>query len=253
MKDTSLLDDIQPVVSTWWLISILAIAGGLIGWLISLTKPPMYEARASMMILLDANKWNKVSGYQSDILPSNINALISPQVLGTGLIAEYGESCGDLAGVEMQIERRESQWSLVVRCPDAQGAADLVNGWAETALSVLAEAYDHSLNVEALAINLNILIACKDDPDAGICGEISDLDSLQGRILSLRDELEQERQASRGINPGLSFRIESYATIPAKPASNDPGALILAGMVAGLIIGILVATIRPRNRLAKRT
>jgi capsular polysaccharide biosynthesis protein len=251
MNDSSPLNDLEIILSRWWLITLLMIAGGLVGWFISFNKPPIYEARASMVILLEQGQQGDTSDNKTSMELSNVNALISARAMGADLIANFGEKCENITNLDMQIERRESNWDLVVRCSDPQSAAELANAWVDNAFTVLEDAYQHGLKVEALSVTFDLLKSCRNDPAQELCAGFQDMNALQERIRSLRDEIGVEKQASQGINSALTFRIESHATIPVKPAANAPGALLLAGAVIGLLLGILTTTVHRRNHAKK--
>ena len=253
MNDSSPLDDIEMILSRWWLLTILTIMGGLVGWLISLARPPVYEARASMVVYVEYIQRGVITESESSWYLSTVSTLISPRALGPGLIQEFEQDCENILLEDLQIERRESNWDLVVRCSDPQAVAELANTWVDSAYALLADAYDHGLKVQSLSTTIDQLKFCKDDLSQEICAGISDVDTLIVRLKSLQEEIGKEQQASQGVIPNLVFRIESHATAPAKPSAQAPGVLILSGVIIGLLIGILAATTHPRNPFKKHS
>jgi hypothetical protein len=252
MEDSSALDTFERILSRWWLLALLTVLGGLSGWLINFIKPPVYEARASMVVNM-VYTGRAASTDQTSWLLSSVASMVSPRVLGPELIPEYAEVCKGITNADLQLERRESVWELVARCSNPQGAADLANAWLDLASTTLSDALVHSLNVEALTTSLELLKTCKNFSTQEVCKGFTNVEALQQQIKSLQNEITIEQQASQGIIPSISFRIESHADIPESPSARATGILILAGMVMGMMAGILVITLPSRPPSKKKS
>ena len=247
------LESLEKVLARWWLVAAFFIVGGLAGWLVSLVKPPVYEARANLVILLGQVEREGYGDNQSSMELSNLNALISQRALGPALIEAYAGSCPGITTADLQIERRETQWDLVVRCSTAQGAADLANAWIDEAYAILADAYAHGVEVQRLDSQLSVLKACKEDLSLPLCASIPDYPGLKEQIDALWEDISAEKQLSGGVTTDLTYRIEAYAATPDGPAANAPGALILAGAFIGFLTALLLTLALPGMHPAKRT
>jgi hypothetical protein len=252
MNTSPPLDSVEKVLARWWLLVALFIAGGLAGWLASLAKPPVYEARGNLVILFGQEERDGYSDNQMTMELSNVNALISQRALAPELITEFGGACPGITTRDLQIERRSAQWDLVVRCSTAQGAADVANAWLDSAVAVLDEAYAHGLEVERLGAELGILKECKADRSQPLCASIPTYESLKEQIDSVLASLNREKHLSGGVTPDLVYRIESYASVPDEPAANNPGALILAGAFIGFLAALLLVLGLPGIPALKR-
>lgn len=240
MKNFIPLTDLKVILSRWRLLFLLVVAGGLAGWMYSLGNLPIYEARSSMVFYQESGKRRTLPDTQFSLSLNNISTLLSPRALGSILLPEFGKDCEGITNADLQVERRETNWDLVVRCTDAQAAADLANAWADNAFSILDEAYNHSLKVESLATTIDFLKNCNYDSSLNICSGISDLDIVKQKMQTLWDEVGVEKRASMGINPNLVFRIESYAYVPTKPVAKTEKGFIVSGGVIGFLLGTLM-------------
>lgn len=238
--DDSPLDKFERIVSLWWLVALLAILGGLIGWAINTIKPAVYEGRASLVVYFKVSGRESYGETQSSYLLSTVAAIVSPYALGPTLVSDFEGDCKNISVDDLYLERRESVWDLVVRCSSAQGAADLANAWIDAAMSKLNTAYEHSVNVEALTVSLTTLNSCGNFPTQDICLQYSTIEEQQLQIKALQQEIRKEEQGSQGMVSNVSFRIESLSKVPVKPIANAPGLLIIAGMAIGLLVGILL-------------
>lgn len=239
-KDISPLDKFEHLLSQWWLLAILGILGGIVGWSITFIKQPVYEARASLVVHLNYHGRNTYSESYSSYLLSTIAAIISPYSLGPSLISNDIVECTNLTINDLQLERRQSVWDLVVRCTSAQGAVNLANEWLDAAMISLTDAYEHSLTIDVLTANLDILKSCGYIPAPELCSDISTLEDQQSLIRSLQQEIRIEEQKSKGMESIVSFEIESYASASDKPIAYSSGIFPLAGTAIGLLVGILI-------------
>jgi len=240
MNQFTPISDLEIILSRWRLLILIVLIGGLAGWLYSLGNPPIYEARSSMVFFLDEGQREKLPDTQFSLSFNNLNTILSPRAQGPILIQEFGKDCKDMTIYDLQIERRETNWDLVVRCPDAKAAADIANAWADNAFSVVSDAYGHSLKVESLATTIDFLKRCNYNSSLEVCSGITDTDIVKQKMQTLWDEVGVEKRASMGINPNLVFRIESYANIPIKPVAKTVKGFIVSGGVIGLLIGTLL-------------
>ena len=253
MNDLIPRDDFELLLSRWWLLAILIITGGLIGWIVSRSHPPIYEARASLVVNPNYSQLKGMNGNNSSLDTSNIVALVSPKALGPTLIQGLDTHGVQIKIQNMQIEQRESVWDLVVRSTDAQVSADMANAWIDLAYTTVEQASEHYLNLMVYTDEFNLLTSCKVDSTSEICTGISTSNPLIQQLQSLQEKMSVEKKASQGINTDISIRIESHADVPTKPATFAPGLLILAGAFVGLLLGILMVMVYPRNPFGKIT
>ncbi len=137
MREFDPIEHFQDYLRHWWLILAAALLGGLVGFLFSRMRPPLYEAAATFMVQVDVKYLTETENdlyYVDMALASVEGALTSNEVLNhvSQEITRLGQQT---PGWELlpntTIERRHAYWDLRLRHPDPAFAQRLVNLWAE--------------------------------------------------------------------------------------------------------------------------
>ena len=245
----------------WKLVILMMIVGGLTGWLIHLSQPPLYESQASITFAFNVARFGELTQNDEDHAMGAAGAImaISPvpeyvyqQALQHGIqgIDEYP------VGRSVFIERKSFQWVIRVRNPDAQAAAFIANTWAQRAYQELLNVAQHAERANALRIYLNSLESCLErmavtEPATAQC-ELGSLADLQKQMNVTGAEFYNEQVSGRGFMPYLIFSQPSQAVPAQRPGQFGSNTMALAGVLIGFILAIFfVAADLPLN-LAKR-
>ena len=138
------LENFKRILKFWWLVLLLSIAGGIIGFIIHRQKPPLYEAKAVFMASIDFNKISSpkiLTQYEEDISlviveVALIQALptVSTYVLDNNLMTDP-----NLLHDQSFIERKNAYWELRFQYSDPVVAQNITNYWAQQAFFLLQD------------------------------------------------------------------------------------------------------------------
>jgi capsular polysaccharide biosynthesis protein len=258
------LETLKRVFSHWWLIAVMAILGGIVGWAIHFLLPPIYEATATLTVSMDFTQVGELSQYDQDYAFSAAGAIIDSSTVQEQVI-QQAQTNGitvtqsDLAKI-MFAEGRQSDWELHVRNSDSRIAAGLANTWAQVANDALNAALGHAMRAAQLQTQINQLDACLpiepwisgSNPQsfpAPIECERYTLSDINTNLQNWTNELAYEKELTQGILSIMEFSQTSEASIPDTPILYDRGSMTLAGAVIGLIISLWVAgSLKGRSR-----
>lgn len=206
-------DEMDPVITFnnllrgWWKIVLLAVIGGVVGWVVSFLMPPTYQAEATFHASLDftqINFENMVGEYGHPLIFTQFDEDIALQVVERVLLAErqaalqYARTLdptldGKTFWDNMQIQRYLGRWQLRYRHEDPEIAQAIVNYWASIGMDALLEA-----------------------------------------------------QASGRAETFVIISQVSDADLPQTPMYRNRPVLILAGMIVGLLSGIILVDLKSR-------
>lgn len=142
------LDHFYRIVRFWWVVVLLTVIGGGIGYIVHLSKSPLYEAKATFMASIDYNKIDfeqftpspyELTQYDEDISLAMVDVSLRrvlPQVV---MFAQQNGLEVDISGLLNRsiIERLHAFWTVRVRDPNPERAQKIVNYWAELAYADL--------------------------------------------------------------------------------------------------------------------
>jgi uncharacterized protein involved in exopolysaccharide biosynthesis len=129
------------VMSFWWLVLLLTILGGTLGFVFFHLHPPVYEATSTFFITLDLNRFPSL-GVREDLIQYNEDmalgttegALLSTEVLNNVIIQLKNLGISLTVKDLLQnstIERKHDIWELRYRSQDPSVAQAIVNTWAQ--------------------------------------------------------------------------------------------------------------------------
>lgn len=138
------LDRFYRIVRFWWVIVLLAIIGGVFGYMLHRARPELYEAQATFMASIDFNKIDfeqlkpspyEFTQYDEDVSLVVIEASIlqvTPQVV---TFAQQNGLAIDKENLMKRtvIERKHGYWFVRFRDPNPDIAQKIVNYWAKLA------------------------------------------------------------------------------------------------------------------------
>ena len=76
MKEFAPLEVIENALSRWWVLVILTILGGIVGLFFPISRPPIYEAEATIAVSIDFTQV-RMSQYDEDYTFGVTGALIA--------------------------------------------------------------------------------------------------------------------------------------------------------------------------------
>jgi hypothetical protein len=257
------LDALGNAVKYWWLVVLLALWGGAVGWLTHRTRPPVYEAQVVFYAAIDFAQFpatvELTEGDQDEILWGAAAVAISTQV------AEQVVSGAQVQGItidaptlyhQLTLERKQANWILTIRDSDPQTAAVLANLWGENAFTALTDAHRHALEAQMLQASLEALYGCLQPPaDSGLAQSLCEgrpLADIQADIEGTVERLETARLASQGLFPALVFDLTKKASPPLEPTQYGLNSLVFSGGLIGLLAGIWIVNSRLPARLQER-
>ena len=233
----------QRALRGWWLLVCLMLLGGGAGYLAHLSRPPVYEGRASVVFAFDLARTGKISAAEEDIamgaasfifqlspVPEQVEAAARAQAIALESYPEW---------YKISMERKNYLWVLRLRFTNPQDAAALANIWIENAYAQLVEASRHSEQAEGLRRSLEGLESCLQhmavvEPSTAQCNWQSQ-GELQRELQALGERYLAEKQAARGLIPAVSFTMSETAVPNPQPAANDRNSMVLAGALLGFV------------------
>jgi hypothetical protein len=239
------------ILRRWYIVTICAVIGGLMGIGVAKLKPPLYEARATILSAVD---WNRaispddITIYQAD---DRIRALLlADETLEAALALLDGANIGligmnDPAKLRQQIKitHNEASFDLYAYSSNAQAAPAIVNAWAHAGLEALNEAYLHAVKASELQkllfeASCELEIQERNQIEQAVWFCVTSFGEQE--VEDLPDALLEEARASRGILPIYSFSLGSEGGYPQGPILWARANFILGGLVAGFVLGFLI-------------
>jgi len=246
MREFSPLEVFEGALRNWWLIVLLTVWGGLVGWGIHRFQPPVYEARAVFSIGLNFSQTGRLTQFEEDQAWNTMESVFRSTHMMERVAERAQAEQISISPVEFQematAERKQYIFDLRVRHPDPRLAASLVNLWAEESNLQLDAAHGHALAAQSLQRFLNSLEDClgsapANPPGANLCS-LTSLTELQSQMQQTGAALQAELIASREIIPALTYKLSEKAAVPTQPVAYGRSSLVLAGALIGFILGI---------------
>jgi uncharacterized protein involved in exopolysaccharide biosynthesis len=252
----------QRIRTRWWLPVALAVLGGLIGWAFHFIRTPVYQATATLTVMMDFTR-GELTQYEQDYAFNAVGAVVNSSAVMERVVTVAQARSVEIPSAQQGqkfLEGRQSVWDLHVRSQDPDQAADLANIWAEVSLEVLNTALEHSIQADQLTMQIYRLEACLPEtpgmafplamlkPSPKDCSRYS-LSEIQAELAARTTALAEERSQTMGILSSFEFALSNPAVTPTEPVVGDPGKMTLAGAAIGVIISLWVAgSLRTRRR-----
>ena len=257
VEDISPRDSLDHVLRYWWVIALVMIASGLIGWVIGQISTPVYEARAEYRVHLnddalldelqktrsiDELSYVDRAPYLTPVSEAFFNQEVRQTVQEQALDAGLDFPLDGFKNGQFTLDNRRSDWLVIVRHRDSDTAARLANMWIAAADSLLKNAREHSVSAASLKLQLNLLTRCFENSslsDGNRCAgtSFSSLDEMGMQYQELDRLYQVDFSKGDGISPLVSFEPGSAADAPARPVYYNTSLLMLVGSLVGLIVG----------------
>lgn len=247
------MDDFSPAAATrrvlhgWvWLAGFILI-GGLLGWFIHSLRSPVFEGRATLRMGIDYTRTGWPNEIEEDRAIEAAGFLLTSrpvlEKVSAAAAAEGITISPDELFRSLGLERRSYTWLLRIRHPQPETAAALANLWLQSGLQTLEAASGHAFRAEQYRRHLAGLEAClaqaaQVPPAGGICS-VQSLAGLQAELEATGALYQQEKAASQGVSTLVLFGEGETSPPPQSPARYGRAELMAAGMLMGMVLGIL--------------
>jgi hypothetical protein len=232
-------ESLEHAFERWWVIVLLTVLGGLLGWAFHFFRSPVFEATAVMTASADFQKV-KLTQQEEDY------AFIAAQAIATSSdVAGQVIAAAQARGLPMDanqfhqdmfLETRESFWEFHVRNRDPQAAAALANLWVDKAYEALNTSLEHAMLADQVQAQINNIKASLSIPATRALAS-----DEQAALKKLSDELIQENISSKGVISIMKFVKSESATVPSKITLYNLANLVLAGACVGFLVSLWVA------------
>lgn len=230
----------------WWLLFLIAVVGGLLGWAISSTRPPVYEAVARFRGSIDYTGTGPLTQYEEDTAYNTLRNVLTSDVVMQAVVDEAVAQGTTLQVADLMSmtypERKFDTWELRIRDGDPQKARQIAEIWARQGALALQESYRHAVLADEISRSIRVLEGCL---GRAVQGQTSDPVCTQQRFVDLQEDLleagnrlAQERNASQGMFVGLIPAPSEPISAPDRPVQNDRNQFVLAGCLLGFLIGL---------------
>ncbi len=238
----SVRDALSHSIDGWWMVVLLAMAGGMIGWAFHFFQPAIHESTATLTVTMEFTP--KSESYREDLiqyeedLAFNSAEFIINSVPVRSQVMEEAQARGlnvtmDRLQQEFILERRLSNWDLHVRDRDPQVAAELANIWADKSLAALDTALQHAIQVDVLEEQITGLAR-----NLYMTAPALSYEEFQTALKDYMSRILQEKRASSGLLSSMTFTLQDQATPQGSPVLYNPGLLVLSGAAIGLIVAL---------------
>lgn len=259
VQEISFHEVFPRLIRRWWLIALLIVLGGCLGWFIHLARPPLYETAATFSVVVNFSETYPLDEREQDQAVGVFKALLTSTP-----VVEKVQAEAQARGIPPEAlvlnrrvftERRQSQIDLIVRHEDPQIAAEIANLWAEQAYEIIVEAYSHALKAQSLGQYQAGLAHClqiENPPPESLCAAES-LDALEQRIQEVDAERQAELLSSQALLPILVFEFSQYAPVPSESVAYRAIILLLAGTLIGFVCGIVLALLPSFKKITRNS
>lgn len=261
-KRTDLSLDFFKVKSDWIVLFTLIIVGAFLGYMISLFKPPVYEATASVTANIELNVDGSINEFMLDSQINHIGELFySPKVIQKLIENEAKKGLSlDLETLKQiaTIERRLLNTLVKIRHTDANIAAQIASDWVEILYNTLEDAYPIALESSTAKQTLFLLEKCAGlnedhknkktpSPNLDTFCESMTKEQYDLALTAAKESILMNTNGSMGLSQYLNLSHFQFAETPSKPISFHHGSMAFSGSVLGLLSAIIVLLLRKKR------
>lgn len=242
---------LRSLLRRWPLIALCGVLGAATGLGLSSLRPAIYAAETTIGVSISYALTEPLDLVVEDRVYDRVAGLIQSdqtmervwhRIPESDVAAREWRTLEDLRAV-MRLDRRLSEWGMVVLSEDPQFAAQVSMIWSEESLKVLRDALDH-------AWQLAQLVNQAAGAEFEAAEEIS-VDWYNRRIWEcqivpfeiepelLEGPIRTELNQSRGLFPSLVIELLREAVPPDAPIIWGRGTLILGGCLIGIMAGLI--------------
>lgn len=244
----SLLEHFHDLLRFWWVIALLAIAGGVFGYEISQSRTPVYESQAVFTVSLDFVKSGMLTDVEEDQAINAVTDLIGSSTV-MGNVADSLKAQGlDFTNASLvsivSVDRQGFQVAIHADHANAQTAYVIANTWATIAEQAVQNAIQAANNADELNKQLSELETCLQqetaiEPSFPPC-QILDQTSLVTSLEQVNANYLEYKTDSKGIISAINVELTQKPLLAVSPRIFNRNYLVAAGAVLGFLGGILL-------------
>jgi hypothetical protein len=248
MDDFIPSDLLKRIFRFWWILALIMIAGGGVGYVVSRLQTPVYESQASITTSIDFAYTDRLSEDQEDYMINTVGDVIdSSQVFE--LVKEQASSLGLTVtddGIKERFtkSRQGYRWELTVRDTNPEVAQTLTQLWVVNAGNALAGFHEETLDAvkyHSAEISLQncfsqIVVV---EPASAYCS-MENLDEIRDALKVTTTETDLSTFPDSLLLSKISTEISDNAYLPSSPIEFKRNYMVLAGAMCGLLIGLLI-------------
>jgi len=251
-KNIDILELVKYISSSWLILIVLMIAGGLAGFLFSYIQAPLYESSASFGVTIDYTQTGALSDVQEDQAMRGVGYVLLYDELVEKTVSRINDQgLYPLGEDEFRdnafMDRGDFRWIIRYRDSDPQRAFQIVSNWAAAAEESFIASLTHAQTAEFYLDVLNDLQRCYQQTAPQIPGQycgFNNTDELLQEITRLSGIIQEEKSGSQGLFYALNVVLVEEAEIPENLIRYQTNLLVAAGAIAGLLIGMAYFGIR---------
>jgi len=251
-KSINILELIKYISSSWIILGVLMIVGGMAGLFFSHVQPPVYESNAAFGVTIDYTQTGAISDVQEDQAMRGVGFILFSDALVEETVSQINrEDIYTLSKDDFRnnafVDRGDFRWIIRYRDRDPQRAFQITSTWAAAAQEAYEAALTHAQTAESYLGVLNGLQGCYQQGAPQIPGGICGFDNSHGllrEITQLSEKIQTEKIASQGLFYALNVVLVNDAEVAKGPVRNQTNLLVASGAIVGLLIGILFFGIR---------
>ncbi|HMK08198.1 MAG TPA: hypothetical protein VK449_04115 [Anaerolineales bacterium] len=246
----------RRLVDRWYLLVVGGLVGALLGLLVSLMRPPLYEASAVISLAVDRTRaqipdtitvrqaYDRVRGLllADDILDQAV------ALAGANDGAQTPEATAAALRRRLRLSEEPEGWELTVISPSGQEAERLAQAWADSAIEGLTQATAHAIRAaewQKVLFEASCALATAEPGSSGDTWRCTSAPA-QGNPEALPASILAEVEASRGILPVLNYSMLRGSQGTGHPVTWDRGTMVLGGALIGFLLAAWVVAARKR-------
>ena len=255
-SDFDLLETYHRLLARWLWVFGIAMAAGVLGLLLSLSRPMVYQASALIGVDIDRSRADVPDDITVRQAYDRVRALLLADDTLQRALSGAALAGGELAlppsiaafRDRIRLSERPDGWELIVLGGSAADAESLASAWAEASLEQVAAALLHAVRAAEWQ-NILYEASCRLQPGEPastsaiwVCHSAPPLGSADGIPSSILSEVE----ASRGILPAFTYSLLQGPEGSARTVLWNRGSFGLGGALLGLVAGGLLAAFLKR-------
>jgi len=252
MKESKQIDFLQFLsnITKNWLVLIAGfVIGGLIGYLISMMLPPVYEASTEFLVTINYSETGALSDAQEDRAMRDVGLLFLSEEVVTNTISELENRNINLDKKTFldnaYSEREGSLWRIRYRSKNKESIKQVLETWSSAADQVFMDSLQHALILKSEYDLLDSLINCiQTTNDNFIYEEICGFDNIQqinNEIEKLSEKIQTEKELSRGLFAFLSITKNESIVTGDTPIRFNRNVLVFCSSMIGFLFSAILS------------
>ena len=246
------MDDFVPsemlkrAMRYWWLIALLMVAGGALGYLAAKLQKPVYESQASITTSIDFAYAGRLNEDEEDYLILTVG-----DVIDSSKVLEAVVQKASAQGINITMEdvktyfskaRQGYRWELTVRDFDPQVAQTLTQLWVDESGAALADFRQKSLDMLEYQSAQIALQNCFSqtvvlDPVSASCS-LENVAALRSTLSETSTQEKSNTMPNAMLLSKISTEITDNAYLPGSPITLKMNYSAVAGCFCGLLVGL---------------